>query len=66
MAFFMGKIHVENFFAQKNEKKLFSCRFPPLVFFIAVSAVSLHAELKNTITTFSKIGPENLKKSQKK
>jgi hypothetical protein len=28
-------------------------------------AVSLHEEPKNTIKIFSKIGPENLKKSQK-
>jgi hypothetical protein len=40
--------------------------FFPSIFFIAFLAVSLHEELKDTIQIFSKIRPENLKKSQKK
>jgi hypothetical protein len=54
-------------FGRKVEKKkLFSCRLFPSFFLIAFLAVSLHEEPKNTIKTFSKIRPENLKKSQKK
>jgi hypothetical protein len=50
-----------------EEKKLFSCRlYFPIDFFIAFLAVSLHGDPKNTIKIFSKIRPENLKKSQKK
>jgi hypothetical protein len=64
---FFGKIHVKNFWPKKlREKKLFSCRLFPSIFFIAFLAVSLHEEPKNTIQIFSKIRPENLKKSQKK
>jgi hypothetical protein len=63
---FFGKIHVKNFWPKKVEKKkLFSCRLSPSIFFISFLAVSLHEEPKNTIKTFSKIRPENLKKSQK-
>jgi hypothetical protein len=52
--------------AEKVEKKqLFSCRLSHQIFFIAFLAVSLHEEPKNTIKIFSKIRPENLKKSQK-
>jgi hypothetical protein len=53
--------------AEKVEKKhLFSCRIFPSIFLIAFLAVSLHEEPKNTIKIFSKIRPENLKKSKKK
>jgi hypothetical protein len=53
--------------AEKVEKKkLFSFRLFPSIFFVAFLAVSLHEEPKNTIKIFSKIKPENLKKSQKK
>jgi hypothetical protein len=53
--------------AEKVEKKqLFSCRIFPSIFFITFLAVSLHEEPQNTIQIFSKIRPENLKKSQKK
>jgi hypothetical protein len=53
--------------AEKVErKKLFSCRLFPSIFFIAFLAISLDEEPQNTIKTFSKIRPENLKKSQKK
>jgi hypothetical protein len=53
--------------AEKVEKK----NFFPFVFshrfvFIAFLAVSLHEEPKNTINIFSKIKPENPKKSQKR
>jgi hypothetical protein len=49
-----------------REKKLFSFRLFPSICFIAFLAVSLHKEPKNTIKMFFKIGPENLKKSQKR
>jgi hypothetical protein len=49
-----------------KRKKLFSFRLFPSICFIAFLAVSLHNEPKNTIKIFSKIGPENLKKSQKR
>jgi hypothetical protein len=53
--------------AEKVEKK----NFFPVVFshrlsFIAFLAVSLHEKPKNTIKIFSKIRPENRKKSQKR
>jgi hypothetical protein len=52
--------------AEKVEKKkLFSFRLFPSIFFIAFLAVFLHEEPKSTIKMFSKIRPENLKKSQK-
>jgi hypothetical protein len=54
---FLGEVHVK--------KTLFLSSFP-IDFFIAFLAVSLHEEPKNTIKIFSKIRPENLKKSQKK
>jgi hypothetical protein len=48
-----------------GKKKLFPVVFPSN-FFIALLAVSLHEEPKNTIKIFSKIRPENLQKSPKK
>jgi hypothetical protein len=58
-----GQCHL----AEKVEKKkLFSCRLFPSPFLIGFLAVSLHEEPKNTIKIFSKIRPENRKKSQKK
>jgi hypothetical protein len=62
-----GESPCQKLLAEKVEKKtLFSCRlFPSIFCFIAFLAVSLHEEPKNTIKIFSKIGPENLKKSQK-
>jgi hypothetical protein len=63
----LGKVYVKNFWPKKLRKQnffpfVFSHRF----FFIAFLAVSLHEEPKNTIKIFSKIIPENPKKSQKK
>jgi hypothetical protein len=54
--------------SEKVERKkiLFSFRLFPSICFIAFLAVSLHKEPKNTMKIFSKIGPENLKKSQKR
>jgi hypothetical protein len=54
--------------AKKVERKktFFLSSFPIDFFFIAFLAVSLYEEPKNTIKIFSKIRPENLKKSQKK
>jgi hypothetical protein len=49
-----------------EEKKLFSFRLFPSIFFIAFLAVSLHEEARNTIKIFSQIRPANLKKSQKR
>jgi hypothetical protein len=64
---FLGKIHVKNFWPKKlREKKLFSCRLFPSFFLSCFLAVSLHEEPQNTIKIFSKIRPENLKKSQEK
>jgi hypothetical protein len=62
-----GKVHVKNFWPKKLRKK----NFFPVVFshrfcFIAFLAVSLLEEPKNTIKIFSKIRPENRKKSQKR
>jgi hypothetical protein len=51
--------------AEKVEKKSFFLSSFPIDFFIAFLAVSLQEEPKNTIKVFSKIRPENLKKSQK-
>jgi hypothetical protein len=65
---FWGK-SMSNTFHKKVEveKKLFSCRFFPSIFYrVFFWAVSLHEELKNTTQIFSKIRPENLKKSQKR
>jgi hypothetical protein len=63
---FLGEIHVKNFWPKKLRKKqLFSFRLFPSIFLIAFLAVSLHEEPQNTIKRFSKIRPENLKKSQK-
>jgi hypothetical protein len=54
---------------KKLPKKLRKTTFFPVVcfprFFVSFLAVSLHEELKNTIKTFSRIKPENLKQSQK-
>jgi len=64
---FLGKIYVKNFWPKKlRKKKHFSFRLFPSIFFIAFLAVSLHEEPKNTITIFSKIRPENLKKIKKR
>jgi hypothetical protein len=54
--------------AEKVERKktFFLSSFPIDFSFIAFLAVSLHEEPKNTIKMLSKIGPENLKKSQKR
>jgi hypothetical protein len=62
----LGKVHVKNFWPKKLRKKnLFPVVFSHRFFFIAFLAVSLHEEPKNTIKIFSKIKPENRKKSQK-
>jgi hypothetical protein len=50
----------------RKKKILSKSRSFPIDFFIAFLAVSLHEEPKNTTKIFSKIRPENLKKSQKK
>jgi hypothetical protein len=64
---FLVKIYVKNFWPKKlRKKKLFSFRLFPSKNFIAFLAVSLHEEPKNTIKIFSKIRPENLKKTSKK
>jgi hypothetical protein len=53
--------------AEKVEKKTFFLSSFPIDFFYRVFlAVSLHEKPKNTIKIFSKIRPENLKKSQKR
>jgi hypothetical protein len=62
-----GENTCQKLLAEKVEKK----NFFPFVFshrfsFIAFLAVSLHEEPKNTTKTFTKIRPENLKKSQKR
>jgi hypothetical protein len=49
-----------------EEKKLFPFVFSHRFIFIAFLAVSLHEEPENTTISFSKIKPENLKKSQKR
>jgi hypothetical protein len=49
-----------------RKKNFFPVVFSHRFFLIAFLAVSLHEEPKNTINKFSKIRPENLKKSQKK
>jgi hypothetical protein len=66
---FLGKIHVKNFWPKKLRKTFFLAffgRFSSGFFLSRFLAVSLHEEPKNTIKTFSKIRPENLKKSQKR
>jgi hypothetical protein len=64
---FLGKAHVKSFWPKKLRKNtFFPVVFPHRLFFNRVLAVSLHEEPKNTIKTFSKVRPENLKKSQKK
>jgi hypothetical protein len=50
----------------EGKKTFFLSSFSFDLFLIAFLAVSLYAEPKNTIKMFSKIRPENLKKSQKK
>jgi hypothetical protein len=57
---------IQKLLAEKVEIFFFSCRLFPSIFVNAFSAVSLHEEPKNTIKIFSKIRPENLKKSQRK
>jgi hypothetical protein len=65
--FWGKKIHVKNFWPKKLRKKnFFPVVFSHRFFFIAFLAVSLHEEPQKTIEIFSKIRPENLKKSQKK
>jgi hypothetical protein len=59
---FLGEVHVKNFLPKKLRAAL---RGENIGVFIAFFAVSLHEELENTIKIFSKIRPENLKKSQK-
>jgi hypothetical protein len=63
-----GSSPCQKLFAQKVEKNTFFLSFFSLrfLFLIAFLAVSLHEKLKNTTKMFSKIRPENLKKSQKK
>jgi hypothetical protein len=63
-----GENLCQKLLAEKVEKKnLFSFRLFPSIFFLSrFLAVSLHEEPKNTIKIFSKIRPENLKKSQKR
>jgi hypothetical protein len=63
-----GESLCQKLLAEKVEKKktCFLSSFPIEFFLIAFLAVSLHEEPKNTTQIFSKIGPENLKKSQKK
>jgi hypothetical protein len=63
----LGKIHVKSFWPKKLRKKPFFLSSLSHRFFLSrFLAVSLHEEPKNTIQMFSKIGPENLKKSQKR
>jgi hypothetical protein len=62
-----GENLCQKLLAEKVEKKnFFPFVFSHRKFFIAFLAVSLHEEPKNTIKIFSKIRPENLKKSQKR
>jgi hypothetical protein len=62
-----GENPCQKLLAEKVEKKkLFSCRLSHQFVLIAFLAVSLHEEPKNIIKIFSKVRPENLKKSQKK
>jgi hypothetical protein len=62
-----GESPCRKLLAEKVEKKKpFSCRLFPSIFVIAFLAVSLHEEPKNTTKIFSKIRPENRKKSQKR
>jgi hypothetical protein len=49
-----------------RKKNFFPVVFSHRFFLIAFLAVSLHEEPKNTINLFSKIRPENRKKSQKR
>jgi hypothetical protein len=61
-----GESPCQKLLAEKVEKtKRFSCLLFPSIFFIAFLAFSLHEEPKNTIKIFSKIRPENRKKSKK-
>jgi hypothetical protein len=63
----LGKIHVKSFWPKKLRKKpFFLSSLSHRLFLSRFLAVSLHEEPKNTIQMFSKIGPENLKKSQKR
>jgi hypothetical protein len=50
----------------ERKKTFFLLSSFPIDFFNRFLAVSLHEEPKNTIKIFSKIRPENLKKSEKK
>jgi hypothetical protein len=64
----LGESPYQKLLAEKVEKKtpFFLSSFPIDFFLIAFLAVSLHEEPKNTIKIFSKIRPENRKKSQKR
>jgi hypothetical protein len=62
-----GESPCQKLLAEKVEKKnLFHVVFSHRFLFIAFLAVSLQEEPKNTIKIFSKIRPENRKKSQKR
>jgi hypothetical protein len=63
---FSGKSMSKAPWPKKLRKNFFPVVFSHRLFFIAFLAVSLHEEPKNTTICLSKIGPENLKKSQKK
>jgi hypothetical protein len=63
----LGEVHVKNFWPKKlrETKNFFPVVFSLRFFLSRFLAVSLHEEPK-TIKIFSKIRPENLKKSQEK
>jgi hypothetical protein len=61
---FLWEVHVKNFWPKKlrREKQILS--YFPIDFFLSrFLAVSQHEEPKSTIKLFSKISPENLKKT---
>jgi hypothetical protein len=63
----LRKVHVKNFWPKKLTKQnFFPFVFSHRLLLSRFLAVSLHEEPKNTIKVFSKIRPENLKKSQKR
>jgi hypothetical protein len=63
----LGKSMSETFGRKSwGKKTLFPFVFSHRFFLIEFWAVSLHEEPKNTIKIFSKIKPENLKKTQKR
>jgi hypothetical protein len=63
---FWGEVYVKSFWPKKLRGKKKILPSFPIDLFIAFLAVSLHEEPENTIKIFSKIRPENLKKSQKR